>query len=356
MFFAKMIKNARIEQGWTLASLATAMTIDAAIISKVERGLRRATRGQVGQFIDVLHLSEKEAFSAWLSDKIIEDLKDEPFAIEAFVVAEKEVKYLRKQQQEEATQLQADFVDLVSQLDSLSAKWTSVKPLEGIQLEKLQEYFNVAYTYDSNRIEGNTLTLQETHLVVNEGLTIGGKSMREHLEAVNHYEAIDYIYDLVARKVKISERVIKELHHLVLKGIDRDNAGRYRTVPVIISGSAHKPSQPYLLARQMEELLEFYDTKKSVLHPVILAAEMHLRLVTIHPFIDGNGRTSRLLMNLILLQNGFTIANLKGSDTARLAYYRALENAQTDDAHNDFYRLILETCVMSLEAHLEMIG
>ena len=355
MNFARMIKSARLEQGWTLASLAITMSIDSAIISKVERGLRRATRSQVGQFIAVLHLSEKDAFTAWLSDKILEELKDEQFAMEAFVVAEKEVKYLRKQQVEEANRLNTSFIDLVSQLDSLSAKWKAKKPLEGIQLEKLQEYFNVAYTYDSNRIEGNTLTLQETHLVVNEGLTIGGKSMQEHLEAVNHYEAIDYLQDLVKKKVKISERVIKELHHLILKGIDRENAGAYRSVPVIISGSAHKPPQPYLLARKMEELMEFYEAKKLVFHPVILAAEMHLRLVTIHPFIDGNGRTSRLLMNLILLQNGFTIANLKGTDNARLAYYRALENAQTDDEHNDFYKLILETCVTSLKAHLEMV-
>jgi len=266
MNFAKMIKDARIEQGWTLASLATAMTLDAAIISKVERGLRRATRSQVGQFIDVLHLAEKDAFTAWLSDKILAELKDEPFAMEAFVVAEKEIKYLRKQQQDEAAQLHEDLEDLVSQVDILSKKWKHKKPLKGIQLEKLQEYFNVAYTYDSNRIEGNTLTLQETHLVVNEGLTIGGKSMREHLEAVNHYEAIEYLYDLVEKKVKVSERVIKELHHLVLKGIDRENAGRYRSVPVIISGSAHKPPPPYLLARKMEELMEFYNAKKHVLH------------------------------------------------------------------------------------------
>ena len=355
MNFAKMIKNARIEQGWTLASLATSMTIDSAIISKVERGLRRATRGQVGQFIEVLHLSEKDAFTAWLSDKILAELKDEQFAMEAFIVAEKEVKYLRKQQKEEANQLNSVFEDLVAQLDDLAKKWKTKKPLEGIQLEKLQEYFNVAYTYDSNRIEGNTLTMQETHLVVNEGLTIGGKSMREHLEAVNHYEAIDYLQDLVKKKVPISERVIKELHHLVLKGIDRLNAGRYRSVPVFISGSAHTPPQPYLLARKMEELMEFYDAKKTVLHPVILAAEMHLRLVTIHPFVDGNGRTSRLLMNLILLQNGYTIANLKGTDKARLIYYRALENAQNDHGHNDFYKLILETCVESLKSHLELV-
>ncbi|HHB79439.1 MAG TPA: DNA-binding protein [Saprospiraceae bacterium] len=356
MKFSKMIHVARVEQGWTLAALATRMSIDAAIISKVERGLRRATRGQVGQFIDVLGLSEKDAFTAWLSDKILAELEGEPFAMEAFVVAEKEVKYLRKQQQDEASQLQTGFDGLVTQLDELASQWKAKKPLAGIQLEKLQEYFNVAYTYDSNKIEGNTLTLQETHLVVNEGLTIGGKSMREHLEAVNHHEAIDYLHELAQKNVKISERVIKELHYLVLKGIDRENAGRYRTVPVIISGSAHKPPQPYLLARKMEELMEFYDAKKQVLHPVILAAEMHLRLVTIHPFIDGNGRTSRLLMNLILLQNGFTIANLKGTDQARLAYYQALENAQADEEHRDFYRLILEVCVESLESHLEMVG
>lgn len=352
--FGKMIREARVQQNHTLVVLGGLMQLDTAIISKVERGLRIATRVQVTRFISVLDLVEKDAFAAWLSDKILSQLQNEDFAMDALIVAEEQMNYLRKQQDAATSDISSEVIALMEQADSLAQKWMANKPLAGIQLQKLQEYFNVAYTYDSNRIEGNTLTLQETHLVVNEGLTIGGKSMREHLEAVNHYEAIDYLYELVQRKVRISEKVIKELHHLVLKGIDRANAGLYRKVPVVISGSTHKPPQPYLLAPKMEELMAYYDTHKQSLHPVVLAAEMHLRLVTIHPFIDGNGRTSRLLMNLILLQNGLPIANLKGSQTERLTYYQALEVSRSDK-HVAFQQLILQTCIRGLEEHLAMV-
>ena len=145
------------------------------------------------------------------------------------------------------------------------------------------------------------MTLQETELVVNEGLTISGKSMREHLEAINHAEAIDYIRDFAKSDVVISEHTIKEIHALVLHGLDRENAGRYRTVPVRISGSAHTPPQPYLLAEQMQVFMsKFAEMEAQKVHPVLIAAYLHEVLVRIHPFIDGNGRTARLLMNLYL--------------------------------------------------------
>ena len=206
-----------------------------------------------------------------------------------------------------------------------------MRPLPEEALKKIQDALDIEYTYESNRIEGNTLTLQETALVVNEGVTISGKSMREHLEAINHTEAISYIKDIAKQDIEISERTIKEIHALILHGIDRENAGRYRTVPVMISGSTHIPPQPYLIEKQMEDfILRFKQMEKEKVHPVLIAAYLHDELVRVHPFIDGNGRTSRLLMNLYLLRNGYVIITLKGSNDAKVSYYMALEKSHTE--------------------------
>ena len=215
---------------------------------------------------------------------------------------------------------------------------------------------SIELVYESNKIEGNTLTLRETQLVVNEGITIGGKTVREHLEAINHSEAIDLLYDIVGNKVAFTEVILKQIHGLVLHGIDRDNAGIYRRVPVMIAGSENLPPQPYLLQPLMEAYFAFYETNKNTLHPVILAAEMHERLVNIHPFIDGNGRTSRLVMNLILLQHGYPLAILKGDYDSRIKYYEALEMAS---AHNDtsvFHQFIVDTVHNSLQKYLSILG
>jgi len=252
--------------------------------------------------------------------------------------------------------LSKQLISRLKQLDELGLKWKRIKPLNELQLRKMEEYFFTSYTYESNRIEGNTLTLQETHLVINEGITIGGKSMREHLELVNHKEAIELILDLVQNKIPFNAFRLKQIHQLILKGVDDRNAGVYRNLPVRISGSSHVPPEPYLIEKMMEDYFIFYETQKDILHPVILAAEMHERLVTIHPFIDGNGRTSRLVMNLILLKNGFTIANLKGSYDDRMRYYKALEQVQVNHESNSFYELIAENVEASLKEHLHLAG
>ena len=199
---------------------------------------------------------------------------------------------------------------------------------------------DIEYTFESNRIEGNTLTLRETGLVIDKGLTVGGKSMREHLEAINHYEAVLLLRELVQAKTPLTESLVKQLHGLILRGIDRENAGRYRSVPVLIAGSRHVPPQPWQVPMLMEECFRFYADQHEFAHPVQLAAEMHERIVTIHPFIDGNGRTSRLVMNLILLQHGYPIANIPGDTESRLAYYAALETANLDGGKEPFIMLI----------------
>ena len=179
--------------------------------------------------------------------------------------------------------------------------------LRNLQSDKVTKALDIEYTYESNRIEGNSLTLQETALVIEKGLTIGGKSLNEHLEAVNHQNAIEYIKDLAKQNETITERDLLQIHYLILQGINNEQAGKYRNLQVLISGAKHVPPQPYLVQKEIESLFLWYNDNKDKLHPVVLSAEMHERLVTIHPFIDGNGRTARLLTNLILLQNGFVI-------------------------------------------------
>lgn len=219
--------------------------------------------------------------------------------------------------------------ELYDQLTDLQKCLDSLRPLSKAQLNNLNESFDVEYTYESNRIEGNTLTMQETHLVVNKGLTVKGKSMAEHLEAVNHQEAIDYIRGIASKEVPFDKRTLLDIHSLVLHGIDRENGGKYRQEDVMISGSQFKPPMFLQVAHLMDDFFEFYEANKNTMHPVELASELHERLVTIHPFIDGNGRTARLLMNLILIRHGYPMTILSSENDKRQTYYDSLEASQT---------------------------
>ena len=233
--------------------------------------------------------------------------------------------------------------NLLNEVEILKIALSTLRPLPTCAIHKIQDALAIAYIYESNRIEGNTLTLQETALIVNEGVIVSGKSMREHLEAINHAQAVYFINDMAKREIAISQTIIKKIHALILHGIDRENAGRYRNVPIMISGSTYLPPSPFLIEKLMEEFMFEFDRKeKEGEHPVIIAAYLHDELVRIHPFIDGNGRTSRLLMNLYLLQRGYTLITLKSDDDIKLHYYNALEKSHTENNTDDFYLLIAE--------------
>ena len=211
-------------------------------------------------------------------------------------------------------------------------------PLPQELMDNLNDWFLIELTYNSNAIEGNTLSLKETALVVEKGVTVGGKSLREHLEAVNHAEAIHWIRKQIKRRRRsINEQDILQIHHLILKGIDDVHAGRYRNVPVRISGSPVVLPNPYKVSSLMKELIHWLK-KSHRLHPVQQAAEVHYRLVTIHPFIDGNGRTARLLMNMILMMKGYPMAVIRKRD--RLAYISSLEKAQMGGSKDEYLRII----------------
>jgi len=249
-----------------------------------------------------------------------------------------------------------DLSVLLEQIDDLKKGLDSFRPLKGSSIDKLNQYFDEVYTYDSTAIEGNTLTLQETSLVLNKGITIGGKSLREHFEVINHKEAIDYIKSLLNQGESFSKKLLLDVHHLILKNIDSENSGRYRKLDVMISGSAHKPVNFLQVDNLMQEYFEFYEENKGKLNTVILSAEIHERLVTIHPFVDGNGRTSRLMMNLILLENGFPITNISSRNDLREEYYKSLEIAQVEGNKELFHKFIARNVKDSLIKYLEIIS
>lgn len=204
-------------------------------------------------------------------------------------------------------------------IDKKKKELDTRRPLTEGEVERLNEEFVVEYTYNSNAIEGNILTLRETDLVL-RGLTIDKKPLKDHMEAVGHKEAFDYVRELVKDNIPLSENIIKKIHFLVLAD-KKDDRGVYRRVPVHIMGAAHEPVQPYLIQPKMEQLL--IDFKNSNEHIVTKLARFHIEFEAIHPFIDGNGRTGRLLVNLELMKAGYPPIDIKYMD--RLAYYNAFD-------------------------------
>jgi len=236
-------------------------------------------------------------------------------------------------------------------LDRLKAQLNDLRPLPEYTVKSLHEQMLVEWTYNSNAIEGNTLTLKETKVVL-EGITIGGKLMREHFEAINHKDAIEYVEAIVSQEEPFSERLIKSIHQLVLKNIDNENAGVYRDQNVTISGADHIPPSHLHLDELMGELVEWYGSCGG--HPVERAARLHTHFVKIHPFVDGNGRTARLLMNFELLRSGYLPVVIQVAD--RLAYYEALDTAHTKGDYSAFIKMVVESEIAVLEEHLRLIA
>ncbi|MDL2287958.1 Fic family protein [Oscillospiraceae bacterium OttesenSCG-928-F05] len=241
-----------------------------------------------------------------------------------------------------------------SQIDTLLLELNRARPLNPGELARLSEQFTIEFTYESNAIEGNTMTLSETALVLKEGVTIAGKPLREHLELIGHRDAFDYVRGLVGPDAPpLSESVIKTIHSLVLMN-DRDNRGVYRSVQVVITGAAHTPPPPFGIAPQMEELIADYHSGMATLHPIERAALFHIRFEGVYPFIDGNGRTGRLVMNLELMRGGYPLINIKHADRRR--YYQCFTDYhQGGGDPAAMTGLIGEYVEAELESRLELI-
>ena len=252
----------------------------------------------------------------------------------------------------ENTEFKFDLPDnYFDKVDELNKELNSKRPISKETLKSLKESINLEWTYNSNGIEGNTLTLRETQVVL-EGITVGGKSLKEHLEVINHEQAILFLDDLIKDKKPITEWNIKNIHQLVLKEIDDDNAGRYRDENVKIKGATHIPPDYLIVPELMEKLIINYEDWKKY-HPIIRATLLHGELVKIHPFVDGNGRTSRLVMNLSLMNSGYLPVIVKKEK--RLEYYNALDKAHTTGDYTDFVKLVNELENEMLNKYLELL-
>lgn len=241
---------------------------------------------------------------------------------------------------------------MFKEIDNKKMMLDNKRPFPEHTLKNIREKLLLEWTYNSNAIEGNTLTLIETKVVL-EGITVGGKTLREHLEAVNHREAIFYVEDIVKNKEGLTEWQIKNIHRLILKGINDEYAGSYRDKKVIISGATHTPPEPFLIKDEMEKFIDWYNNEGQKLHPVERAAMVHVIFVGKHPFIDGNGRTSRLLLNLELMKSGYPPVIIKKEN--RLSYYSALDKAYTTNDNKDFISITVEELNATLDLYLEYL-
>jgi len=241
-----------------------------------------------------------------------------------------------------------------AKLDDLKAHLSSMRPLNPGELKRLRNDFNIEFTYDTNAIEGSTLTLRETALILQEDITIAEKPLRMHLDAIGHRDAFEFVVSIADNADKLTESRIKEIHNLVLMS-DAENKGMYRSVPVTIQGALHTPPQPHSIIPQMEALLSEYEDMKRDMHVIEAIAEFHLRFEDIHPFIDDNGRTGRLIINLELIKAGFLPVNIKFTD--RLKYYECFDSYYGTKPHNPdaLTELIAGYEVQELKRYIKII-
>lgn len=233
--------------------------------------------------------------------------------------------------------------------DDLLRQLNKCRPLTQGEVERLRDEFLIEFTYNTNAIEGNTLTLQETALIIKEGITIAQKPLKDHLEVIGHKEAYYYVEELVKQKIPLSEKVIKDIHSIVLLDKPHDK-GVYRRVPVRVVGTFHEPPQPYLVPIQMEQLLTEYQEMKLTRHPLEQVAWFHLKFEGIHPFIDGNGRTGRLLLNLELMKEGYPPINVKFADRRR--YYECFTAHHEAGNPEAMVKMVAEYVEEALERYL----
>jgi len=243
------------------------------------------------------------------------------------------------------------YESCLAKIDLLKVEIDKIRPLSPEILKQLKEYFRIGLTYSSNAVEGNTLTESETKVVIEDGITIAGKPVKDHMEAIGHSDAFDEIYDL-AKQEGFTEQDILRLHHLFYHRINEKEAGNYRKTGVIITGTVYIPPKAERVPMDMKKFIKELPAYRKKLHPVEFAAHVHLELVNIHPFVDGNGRVARLLMNLALLQEGYPIAII--SPVVRADYISSLVKANKGD-RKPFFNFISSMACETMKDYLRII-
>ena len=331
-----LLKNARENKGFKIREVAQILNIDQALISKFESGTRKPTKDQISKLSQLLEIDYETLMIAWLKEKILYEIGNEEFALKALLLVEQEIQNNKKIINSAVLN---SFQNVLEEIERLK---TQIQSFQHFDLHRISKILELEFISESNRLNGSSLTFEETKSVINEGVTISGKSMQEHLEAVNLQEALGYIKELNQKKAGVNEKDFLSLHNLILRGIKPENSGKYKN--------------DTLINREMNLFFNWYESNKNSLHPILLASEAHLKIMTICPFENGNVQIANLLMNWILLQNGFVYATIQGNEEAINEYLSVLEECQNKNDKTFFVNYILRIEKENLLRAIELVS
>ncbi|KRD10184.1 DNA-binding protein [Flavobacterium sp. Root901] len=327
-----LLKNARELKGLKTRELAQLAGIDQALISKFESGTRKPTKDQITKLSQLLEIDYETLIVAWLKEKILYEIGDDEFALKALLLAEQEIQNNKK---EINSIIASSIKPILDEIEILKSKIQSFNHFESRQISKTLE---LEFIFKSIRLNGNPLTLEETKSIINDGLTIQGKSIQNHLEAINFQEALLYIKDLSQKKTAVNEKDFLLIHNIILKGIESENSGKYKNDSLTI--------------REMNLFFNWYESQKNNLHPIILASEAHLKILEINPFYNGNLQMANLILNWILVQYNYTFTSIEENQNE---YFSILKESQILNDKSIFINYIVRIEKENLKRAIALI-
>lgn len=330
-----LLKNAREQKGLKTRELAQLAGIDQALISKFESGTRKPTKEQISKLAQLLEIDYETLMIAWLKEKILYEIGDEEFALKALLLAEQEIHNNKK---EINTILSPSIRTILDEIEILKNK---IQSFNHFELRKISKTLELDFIFKSIRLNGNSLTLEETKSVINDGSTITGKSIQNHLEAINFSETTLYIKDLSQKKTSINEKELIFIHNLIFKGIENKNSGKYKN--------------DSLIKREINLFFNWYESHKNNLHPMILASEAHLKVLEISPFENGNLQISNLILNWILLQHDYVYASVEENQNAIDEYLSIIEESKIKNDKSIFINHILKIEKKNLQKAIQLV-
>lgn len=330
-----LLKNAREQKGLKTRELAQLAEIDQALISKFESGTRKPTKDQIIRLSQLLEIDYETLMIAWLKEKILYEIGDEEFALKALLLAEQEIQNNKKQF---STELLSSFQSVLDEIEVLKNK---IKSFNHFELRQISKTLELEFIFRSIHLNGNLLTLEEIKSVINDGLTISGKSMQNHLEAINFQETIIYIKDLVQKKIHLNEKDFLTIHNLLFRGIESENSGKYKSDSLIL--------------REINLFFNWYELHKNNLNPIILASEAHLKILEINPFENGNFQMANLILNWILLQYHFVFFSVEENQKSKDEYFSILQESQVKNDKSIFINYILKMEKENLNRAIQLV-
>lgn len=344
-----ILRAARENKGIKTRELSKMVQVDQALISKFESGSRRPTKDQLLKLASTLDIELNPLLISWLKEKILHEISNEEFALEALKEAQEELTIKLAKESKSINDLFENDLQLIEELKIVAHQLGVANNI------KLQDNFIISYVFESNSLDGNSISKIETELILNEGQSIVGKSMHEHLAVINHQEALRYTHKIAQSKELLTVATIIEIHQLLFRGINPKEAGTFRTTAISIKDDLFSPPKPESIEADLESLMLWLNENKNHLHPVLLAAAFKIKFVCLQSFKQGTAKIARLLTNLILLHNDLTPIIYKSDSDSKKTYLIALMASIQDQNNSSFTTFLLQQEKESLNYNISFV-